>query len=64
VRTRLERRQQAGRLKQWLNFLRRRYPQAEVAYLALRTLDDPAAIEHWLALQRNGDTDSTNTLVA
>ena len=30
--SRLERRQQAGRLKQWLNFLRRRYPQAEDAY--------------------------------
>ena len=29
---RLERRQQAGRLKQWLNFMRRRYPQAEEAY--------------------------------
>ena len=52
VRTRLERRQQAGRLKQWLNFLRRRYPQAEIAYLAVRTLDDPVAVDHWLARQR------------
>jgi tRNA-dihydrouridine synthase C len=49
VRARLERRQQAGRLKQWLNFLRRRYPQAEVAYMALRTLNDPVAIDAWLA---------------
>lgn len=46
---RLERRQQAGRLKQWLNFLRRRHPEAEVAYLALRTMNDPAAIDQWLA---------------
>ena len=47
--SRLERRQQAGRLKQWLNFLRRRYSEAEVAYLALRTVNDPAAIDAWLA---------------
>ncbi len=49
VRARLERRQQAGRLKQWLNFLRRRYPQAEVAYQALKTVNDAAAIDAWLA---------------
>ncbi|MES2878463.1 MAG: tRNA-dihydrouridine synthase [Pseudomonadota bacterium] len=48
VSTRLERRQQAGRLKQWLNFLRRRYPEAEVAYMALRTFSDPAMIDQWL----------------
>jgi tRNA-dihydrouridine synthase C len=46
--TRLEKRQQAGRLKQWLNFLRRSYPQAEVAYQALRTVNEPAAVEQWL----------------
>lgn len=51
VRARLERRQQAGRLKQWLNFLRRTYPQAEVAYQALRTVNEPAAIDAWLAAQ-------------
>ncbi len=47
--SRLERRQQAGRLKQWLNFLRRRYPEAEVAYMELRTVNDPAAIDAWFA---------------
>ena len=46
--SRLERRQQAGRLKQWLNFMRRRYPEAEVAYLALRTFSDPAEVDRWL----------------
>jgi tRNA-dihydrouridine synthase C len=46
---RLERRQQAGRLKQWLNLLRRRYPEAEVAYMALRTLYDPEVIDQWFA---------------
>jgi tRNA-dihydrouridine synthase C len=46
--SRLERRQQAGRLKQWLNFLRRRYPQAEAAYQELRITHDPAVISQWL----------------
>lgn len=46
---RLERRQQAGRLKQWLNFLRRQYPEAEHAYMTLRTISDPAAIDRWVA---------------
>lgn len=48
---RLERRQQAGRLKQWLNFLRRRHPEAELAYMALRTISEPALIDQWLAQQ-------------
>jgi tRNA-dihydrouridine synthase C len=48
---RLERRQQAGRLKQWLNFLRRRHPQAQVAYEAVRTLTEAAQVERWLAAQ-------------
>jgi len=50
--SRLERRQQAGRLKQWLNFLRRRYPQAQEAYMALRTVNDPALINAWFAQSR------------
>lgn len=56
---RLERRQQAGRLKQWLNFLRRRYPEAELAYMALRTINEPAAIDQWLVstgLRTDGQT--------
>ena len=51
VRARLDRRKQAGRLKQWLNFLRRHYPEAELAYGALRTLSEPEAIDQWFALQ-------------
>jgi tRNA-dihydrouridine synthase C len=31
----------AGRLKQWLNYLRRRHPEAEAAYAELRTVNDP-----------------------
>ena len=34
----------AGRLKQWLNFLRRRYPQAQDAFAAIRTINDPALV--------------------
>ena len=48
---RLEVRQQAGRLKQWLNFLRRRYPQAEEAYMAVRTFHDPALVVQWMVGQ-------------
>ncbi|MEO8297234.1 MAG: tRNA-dihydrouridine synthase [Burkholderiales bacterium] len=44
----IEPRAQAGRMKQWLNFLRRRHPEAECAYAALRTLTDPAAVGAWL----------------
>ena len=47
--TRLEARSRAGRLKQWLNFLRRRFPEAETAYQQLRTINDPALIDVWLA---------------
>ncbi len=48
---RLERKQQAGRLKQWLNFLRRHYPQAQAAYLELRVHDDPVLIGQWMVQQ-------------
>ena len=51
VTTRLDTKSQAGRLKQWLNFLRRRYPEAEQAYQALKTVNSPAAVNDWLALQ-------------
>jgi tRNA-dihydrouridine synthase C len=46
---RIDAHSRAGRLKQWLNFLRRRYPEAEQAYQALRTVNDPAVITRWLA---------------
>ncbi len=35
---RLEPKQQGGRLKQWLNLLRRHYPQAESTYALIRTI--------------------------
>jgi tRNA-dihydrouridine synthase C len=48
VRSTLERRQQAGRLKQWLNFLRRHYPQAQTAYDALKAVNDVQVIDAWI----------------
>ncbi|WP_367850298.1 tRNA dihydrouridine synthase [Rhodoferax sp. WC2427] len=45
----LEPRSRAGRLKQWLNFLRRQYPEAEVAFVALRAETDQAKVTAWLA---------------
>jgi tRNA-dihydrouridine synthase C len=42
-------RHRAGRLKQWMNFLRRHYPEAEEAYQQIRTLSQPSQIDAWLA---------------
>ena len=54
VTTRVEKKHRAGRLKQWLNFLRRRYPEAETIYAELRTINDAAFIDAWL--QKNSLT--------
>ena len=48
IRAHIEPRARAGRLKQWLNYLRRRYPQAELAYGAVRTVNDPATVSERL----------------
>jgi len=39
----------AGRIKQWLNYLRRTYPEAEAAYMDCRTLRDSRDMQAWLA---------------
>ena len=44
VRTRIEPRARAGRLKQWLHYLRRSHPQAEAAHAAVRTVNDPVEL--------------------
>lgn len=49
VSARVERRHRAGRLKQWLNHLRLRHPEAQQAFDALRLQHDPGAIEAWIA---------------
>ncbi len=41
VRMNVQPRHQAGRLKQWLHYLRRHYPEAEEAYQRLRTVNAP-----------------------
>ncbi len=53
----------SGRLKQWLNFLRRRYPEAQTAYAAVRTINDPALVgQHLFA--HSGSADTFRTLLA
>lgn len=44
VATRVEPRHRAGRLKQWLNLLRRRFGEAEALYQRLRPLNDAAQV--------------------
>ena len=48
VQTRIEPRARTGRMKQWLNYLRRRYPQADIAYQALRTVTDSRQMTDWM----------------
>ena len=40
--------QRAGRLKQWLNLMRRRYPEAEVAFQSVRVLTQQSLVTDWL----------------
>jgi tRNA-dihydrouridine synthase C len=56
VRSNLEARQQAGRLKQWLNFLRRHYPPAQQAYERLKTEIDVRVFDAWVNAQPPGAT--------
>ncbi len=48
----LEPGQRAGRLKQWLNLLRRRYPEAQRAFDEVRVLTDQRTITRWVEQQR------------
>ena len=45
VATRVEPRHRAGRLKQWLNYLRRRHPEAQALYDRVRTVNDPREMD-------------------
>ena len=38
-------RHRAGRLKQWLNLMRRRFPQAQVAFDLVRTTNEPGMVQ-------------------
>jgi tRNA-dihydrouridine synthase C len=44
-------RHRSGRLKQWLNYMRRVYPQAQQAFDALRLVHDASEIDRWLQQQ-------------
>jgi tRNA-dihydrouridine synthase C len=48
VSLRVEARHRAGRLKQWLNYLRRHCPDAQLAYDRVRTVNDPQLLAHTL----------------
>jgi tRNA-dihydrouridine synthase C len=39
----------AGRMKQWLNYLRKTYPEAEAAFVQVRTVTDTRQVEALLA---------------
>ena len=41
----IEPRARAGRMKQWLNYLRRRHPEAEHAFAQIRTLTDSRQVD-------------------
>ena len=51
VQGRVEPRARPGRFKQWLQYLRRSQPQAEQAFMQLRTCPAPQAITDWLRQQ-------------
>ena len=53
VQAKLERKHQAGRLKQWLNFLRRTYPEGEAMYQNIRTTNDPQRITELLVASKD-----------
>jgi tRNA-dihydrouridine synthase C len=53
---RVEPRHRTGRLKQWLNLLRRRYPEAQRAYDALRLVNDPALLAAAMFVNVPADT--------
>lgn len=47
-------RSRAGRLKQWLNLLRRRFPEAEAAWVLVREVEDPERVTALLFADRTG----------
>lgn len=51
VSARVASRHRAGRLKQWLNYMRRVYPEAQQAFDELRLVHDAGQIDRWLKQQ-------------
>lgn len=48
VQQRIELKAQTGRMKQWLNYLRRRFFEAEIAYENLKRDKNPISVTNWL----------------
>ncbi|WP_353399483.1 tRNA-dihydrouridine synthase [Hydrogenophaga sp. 5NK40-0174] len=59
---RVERRHRAGRLKQWLNYMRRHYPEAQAAFDAIRLTNDPDKVGAWLDASMAANTPSARAL--
>ncbi len=57
VDTHLELRHRAGRLKQWLNYLRRSYPEAQELYARVRTVNDPAQLARMVLMAGQARSD-------
>jgi tRNA-dihydrouridine synthase C len=57
VSQRVASRHRSGRLKQWLNYLRKVYPEAQQAFDELRLIHDPAQIALWLMANASGEMD-------
>jgi tRNA-dihydrouridine synthase C len=51
VQSHIERRAQAGRLKQWLNFMRRRFPEAQVLFDVVKQETDPIRVGMLIACE-------------
>lgn len=49
VQERIELKAQTGRMKQWLNYLRRRFLEAEIAYENLKRDKNPISVTNWLS---------------
>lgn len=62
----IEPRHRAGRIKQWLGYLRRRHPEADRLHAELRTVNDPARIAAALGLgdDRTPASDATGGLAS
>lgn len=64
VSARVERRHRSGRLKQWLNYLRKRYPEAQAAFDELRLVNEPDDIEAWLRQAQSQEILTTESIRA
>jgi tRNA-dihydrouridine synthase C len=54
----------AGRLKQWLNLLRRRFPQAQLAFDRIREVNDPLELQARLFAQLRGPGTAASSVAA